>query len=95
MKKIGTLKGKSIIEGNPNEIKNNQIYYKESEGNINLSERKNGILETISNNSSSGGVSSKYANSYYKFVDNTPDEMLEIAMYASTIKFSYNNHIYI
>ena len=40
MRKVGELKGKPIVEGNPNEVKNNQIHYKESEGNINLSERK-------------------------------------------------------
>lgn len=63
MRKIGELKGKPIIEGNPNEIKNNQIHYKESEGNINLSERKNGSLETISGGSSGGGSSKiKYYN---------------------------------
>lgn len=61
MRKIGELKGKPIIEGNPNEIKNNQIHYKESEGNINLSERKNGNLETISggNESSASKLKSR------------------------------------
>lgn len=57
MRKIGELKGKPIIEGNPNEIKNNQIHAKTEEGGgITLSERKNGSLETISggNNTSSG-----------------------------------------
>ena len=63
MRKIGELKGKPIIEGNPNEIKNNQIHYKESEGNINLSERKNGNLETIIGGSSNGGsLKIKYYN---------------------------------
>lgn len=47
MRKIGELKGKPIVEGNPNEVKNNQIHYKESEGNINLSERKNGELKSV------------------------------------------------
>ncbi len=65
MRKVGELKGKPIIEGNPNEIKNNQIHYKESEGNINLSERKNGNLETISG-SNSGSAESEVE--YWKFV---------------------------
>lgn len=72
MKKIGELKGKPIIEGNPNEIKNNQIHYKEFEGNINLSERKNGSLETISGSSS--GSSSKYAPRYFSIDFNVADE---------------------
>lgn len=56
MRKIGELKGKPIIEGNPNEVKNNQIHAKtEGGGGITLSERKNGNLETISGGSSSGG----------------------------------------
>ncbi|MBQ5929283.1 MAG: hypothetical protein IIX02_00655 [Clostridia bacterium] len=65
MRKVGELKGKPIVEGNPNEVKNNQIHYKESEGNINLSERKNGSLEVISG--SSGGGSSKVK--YYNCID--------------------------
>lgn len=62
MRKVGELKGKPIIEGNPNEIKNNQIHYKEFEGNINLSERKNGSLETISGPSGGGSSKVKYYN---------------------------------
>lgn len=73
MRKIGELKGKPIIEGNPNEIKNNQIHYKESEGNINLSERKNGSLETIIGGSS-GESSSKYAPRYFSIDFNVADE---------------------
>lgn len=73
MRKIGELKGKPIIEGNPNEIKNNQIHYKESEGSINLSERKNGSLETIIGGSS-GESSSKYAPRYFSIDFNVADE---------------------
>lgn len=73
MRKIGELKGKPIIEGNPNEIKNNQIHYKESEGNINLSERKNGNLENIVGGSSAGS-SSKYAPRYFSIDFNIADE---------------------
>lgn len=73
MRRIGELKGKPIIEGNPNEIKNNQIHYKESEGNINLSERKNGSLETIIGGSS-GESSSKYAPRYFSIDFDVADE---------------------
>jgi hypothetical protein len=65
MRKIGELKGKPIVEGNPNEIKNNQIHIKTEGGGITLSERKNGNLETIS-----GGSSGKEGNKlYYYYLD--------------------------
>lgn len=32
MRKIGELKGKPIVEGNPNEVKNNQIHIKNEGG---------------------------------------------------------------
>lgn len=63
MKRIGNLKGKPIVEGNPNEIKNNQIHYKEAGGGITLSERKNGNLENIT----AEGSSDVGGNHYYKF----------------------------
>lgn len=65
MRKIGELKGKPIIEGNPNEIKNNQIHAKTEGGGITLSERKNGSLETISG-SNSGNTSGDSELQYYK-----------------------------
>lgn len=71
MRKIGELKGKPIIEGNPNEIKNNQIHAKTEGGGITLSERKNGSLETISGGNS-GNASGDSEVQYYKVVqDNT------------------------
>lgn len=55
MRKIGELKGKPIIEGNPNEIKKNQIHYKESDGGITLSERKeDNTLSSVTSGSGSG-----------------------------------------
>lgn len=57
MRKIGELKGKPIVEGNPNEVKNNQIHAKTNGESITLSERKNGNLETISGGSSEGSSS--------------------------------------
>ena len=65
MKKIGELKGKPIIEGNPNEIKKNQIHYKESDGSITLSERKeDNTLSSVTSGSGSGEGVKEY---YYKF----------------------------
>lgn len=70
MRKIGELKGKPIIEGNPNEIKKNQIHYKESDGGITLSERKeDNTLSSVTSGSGSGEGVKEY---YYKFlVDNS------------------------
>jgi hypothetical protein len=66
MRKIGELKGKPIIEGNPNEIKKNQIHYKESDGNITLSERKeDNTLSSVTSGSGSGEGVKEY---YYKVV---------------------------
>lgn len=67
MRKIGELKGKPIIEGNPNEIKKNQIHYKESDGNITLSERKeDNTLSSVTSGSGSGEGVKEY---YYRFKD--------------------------
>ena len=51
MRKIGELKGKPIVEGNPNEIKNNQIHYKEVDSKVTLSERQNTELVNITGGS--------------------------------------------
>lgn len=70
MRKIGELKGKPIIEGNPNEIKKNQIHYKESDGNITLSERKeDNTLSSVTSGSGSGEGVKEY---YYKFKEDMP-----------------------
>ena len=67
MRKIGELKGKPIIEGNPNEIKKNQIHYKESDGGITLSERKeDNTLSSVTSGSGSGEGVKEY---YYKIKD--------------------------
>lgn len=66
MRKIGELKGKPIIEGNPNEIKKNQIHYKESDGGITLSERKeDNTLSSVTSGSGSGEGVKEY---YYKVI---------------------------
>jgi hypothetical protein len=86
MRKIGELKGKPIVEGNPNEIKNNQIHIKTEGGGITLSERKNGNLETISGGSSEG-ASNKYINKYYIFKEGAPNDLIEeIIMLGGVIK---------
>lgn len=69
MRKIGELKGKPIVEGNPNEVKNNQIHAKTEGENITLSERKNGSLETISGGSSNN---SNFEYWYVKYVPESP-----------------------
>lgn len=76
MKKIGELKGKPIVECNPNEIKNNQIHAKTEGGGITLSERKNGSLEIISggNSGNTSGSSSKYVPRYFSIDFNIADE---------------------
>lgn len=69
MRKIGELKGKPIIEGNPNEIKKNQIHYKESDGGITLSERKeDNTLSSVTSGSGSGEGVKEY---YYKIKEDS------------------------
>lgn len=60
MRKIGELKGKPIIEGNPNEIKNNQILYKKNGDVISLSERNGKDINVITGTSSGGSVETYY-----------------------------------
>lgn len=71
MRKIGELKGKPIVEGNPNEVKNNQIHYKESEGNINLSERKNGELKSVA-----GATDDYLSYRYFKNIEISFEEQM-------------------
>ena len=74
MRKIGELKGKPIIEGNPNEIKKNQIHYKESDGGIILSERKeDNTLSSVTSGSGSGEGVKEY---YYKTDESIKGEVL-------------------
>lgn len=82
MRKIGELKGKPIIEGNPNEIKKNQIHYKESDGGITLSERKeDNILSSVTSGSGSGEGVKEY---YYKVL-NPIEEVLAVFINPSEI----------
>lgn len=81
MRKIGELKGKPIIEGNPNEIKKNQIHYKESDGGITLSERKED--NTLSSVTSGSGNSEGVKEYYYKVLD---DKQLDLILRVCNIK---------
>ena len=68
MKRIGSIKGVPIVEGNPNEITKNQILYKESNKEVQLSKRDSkGQLNTITGSNSDDGD----ALVYYKI--NNPD----------------------
>ena len=74
MRKIGELKGKPIIEGNPNEIKKNQIHYKESDGSITLSERKeDNTLSSVTSGSGSGEGGGDIKKYYYKVLKHKLD----------------------
>lgn len=57
MKRIGTLNGKPIVQGDENLLKKNTILYKEKNGKIELSEREDsGKIDNItSDNSSNNG----------------------------------------
>lgn len=64
-KRIGTIKGIPVIEGDPNEISKNEMHYAEGDGTITLSKRDiNNELKPVTNTESSEGV--KYY--YYKYV---------------------------
>lgn len=62
MKRIGTLKGIPIVEGNSNELKKNNILCNKKDGNIELSKRENGQVSNIS-----GGGSNINNNIYVVF----------------------------
>jgi hypothetical protein len=90
MRKIGELKGKPIIEGNPNEVKKNQIHYKESDGNITLSERKgDNTLSSVTSGSGSGDGVKEY---YYKFKDTAIPEIASFVAGITHITAIVNNH---
>ena len=61
MKRIGTLNGKPVVQGDENLLKKNTILYKENNGKIELSEREDsGKIDNItSDNSSNNGDDKK------------------------------------
>lgn len=81
MKKIGTLKGIPVVEGNVNEVTKNQIHYKENWYGIQLSKRDNeNKLNSITSGSSNGdgGGVKEY---YYKVLDqNTIENIIVLLM---------------
>lgn len=84
MRKIGELKGKPIIEGNPNEIKKNQLHYKESDGGITLSERKgDNTLSSVTSGSGSGEGENNIV--YYKIDNNLPDNIIQLIPTISSV----------
>lgn len=62
MKRIGSIKGVPVIEGNTNEVKKDQIHYKEDQdGTITLSKRdSSNTIKSISGGKSDGGASFLY-----------------------------------
>lgn len=78
MRKIGELKGKPIIEGNPNEIKRNQLHYKESDGGITQSERKNDNSLSSVTSGSGSGESGGVKEYYCRISNETSHELREI-----------------
>lgn len=70
MKRIGTLKGIPIVEGNSNELKKNNILCNKKDGNIELSKRENGQVSNIS-----GGSSNINTNVIYIKTSNSIDNL--------------------
>lgn len=92
MKKIGTLKGIPVVEGNVNEVTKNQIHYKENGGGIQLSKRDNdNKLNSITSGSSNGGSS---RIKYYKCLTSHSKVVVgEIRIYLPYIKcYEYDNN---
>lgn len=84
-KRIGTIKGMPVIEGDPNEISKNEMHYSEGDGTITLSKRGiNNELKQVTNTESSEGV--KYY--YYKYVHS--EEAWEMfTMFCSSFYMEY------
>lgn len=60
MKRIGTLNGKPVVQGDENLLKKNTILYKENNGKIELSEREDsGKIDNITSDNSSNNVDNK------------------------------------
>lgn len=84
-KRIGTIKGMPVIEGDPNEISKNEMHYAEGGGTITLSKRGiNNELKQVTNTESSGGV--KYY--YYKYV-HSEDAWSIFTMFCSNFYMEY------
>lgn len=79
MKKIGTLKGIPVVEGNVNEVTKNQIHYKENGGGIQLSKRNNDNKLNSITSGSSNGEGEGVKEYYYKTLDpNTIENIVSL-----------------
>ena len=86
MKRIGTLNGKPIVQGNENEIKKNTILYKENNGKIELSERGNsGKIDNITQGSSNS--SKDDGKVYIAFPSNKENEITPYIYLFEYIKY--------
>lgn len=84
MKKIGKLNGKVVVAGDKNLVTANQIHYEEKDGNITLSERRGGELNSVT---SSGGSGEGSELLYYKVVYNDFFEQYISSLFETTIGF--------
>ena len=83
MRRIGTLNGKPIVQGNENEIKKNTILYKENNGKIELSERgDNSKIDNITQGSSN---SSKDDGKVY--IAFSPNKESEMRLYSNIVTY--------
>lgn len=90
MRKIGKLNGKVVVAGDKNLVTANQIHYKESDGNITLSERKeDNTLSSVTSGSGSGGGVKEY---YYKFKDTAVPQTVSLASGLTHIIAIIENH---
>ena len=72
MKRIGTIKGVPVVEGNINEVTKNQIHYKENGEGIQLSKRDNeNKLNSITSSSSN------CVEYYYIYPEGFPIDIIE------------------
>lgn len=84
-KRIGTIKGIPVIEGDPNEISKNEMHYAEGGGTITLSKRGiNNELKQVTNTESSEGV--KYY--YYKY-EHSEEAWTIFTMFFSSFYMEY------
>ena len=77
MKRIGKLNGKTVVQGDPNLVKQNEILYKQEPEGIILQERKKNNLENIT----AGGDSDKIE--YFKF--NAPNATVDDSIFRQII----------
>lgn len=83
--RIGSIYGKPVVEGSPNEVKKNEIHYIENNGSITLSKRNsNNELESISGGSSSGNTKMLYFRWTEEQLDNDPELYTIVQVFTSS-----------